>query len=136
MVLVDGHGAVLSALAQRLGRLDDLEVVGETESFSRGLDMSARLRPALIVADFGAGGAYAAARCARARQASPDSKIVVFTPYADGEMRRMYTEAGANACLLKDIGFDALVKELRALLSTNGATLVSPPAQRVPGSGE
>lgn len=115
VLLIDGHNAVLSALARRMKSVPDMELVGETGSLSRALDMAARLKPELIIADLGASGAYAAARCSRLRQVSPESQIVVYTPYADEEMRQMFADAGASACLLKDIGFEGLLNELRTL---------------------
>jgi DNA-binding NarL/FixJ family response regulator len=136
VLLIDGHNDVLSALSRRLKKVDDLEVIAETGSPSRGLDLVGRLKPNLIIVDFGSVGAYGAAICARVRQTSPDSMLVVYTPYADDETRRMYAEAGAAACLLKDIGFENLVSELRTLISKNKASRASPPVQPAPESGE
>ena len=134
VLLIDGHKEVLAALSRRLKKVGDLKVVGETGSSGRALDMAARLRPDLIIADFGAGGAYAAARCARLQQACPDSQIVVFTPYADESMRQMYADAGAAACLLKDIGFDGLVRELRMLIAKADASRACQRVRRGPES--
>jgi DNA-binding NarL/FixJ family response regulator len=117
VLLFDNHAEVLPALARRLRTAPDLEVVGETGSLSRALDIAARLKPGLILADFGASGAYAAAMCARLRQASPQSRLVIYTTFADEAMRQTYADAGATACLLKDIGFGGLLRELRLLLA-------------------
>ncbi|HUF52713.1 MAG TPA: response regulator [Dehalococcoidia bacterium] len=135
VLLFDSHEEVLSALAPRLKMVADLDVVGETGSLSRALDIAARVKPGLIIADFGPSGAYAAAMCARISQVSPESKLVVYTPFADEAMRQMYADAGATACLLKDIGSKGLVRELQHLISGDGASRASRPVRRGPGCG-
>ncbi len=105
------------ALGARLRGLGDFDVVADTSSQTRALDLAARLGPELILVDFATTAPYAAELCARIRQASPRSLIVVLTSFADAETRSRYEQAGATACLLKDIGFGRLVDELRALLS-------------------
>lgn len=105
------------ALGGRLRGLGDFDVVADTGSQAKALDLAARLSPELILVDFATTAPYAAELCARIRQASPRSLIVVLTSFADAEARSRYERAGATACLLKDIGFGRLVDELRALLS-------------------
>ncbi len=117
ILLIEGRDDVRQALSGRLRGLDDFDVVGDTGSQTRALDLAARLTPDLILADFATSAPYAAELCARIRQASPASRLVVFTAFADAETRVRYERAGATACLLKDIGFGHLVDELRTLLS-------------------
>jgi DNA-binding NarL/FixJ family response regulator len=112
---VEGHEGIREALGGKLRGLPDFDFVGDTSSPTRALDLAARLNPELILVDFQTRPAYAAELCARIRQASPHSLLVVFTAFADAETRARYEEAGATACLLKDIGFLQLATELRAL---------------------
>ena len=125
VLLVEGHDGVRAALGGKLRRLEDFDVLGDTSSPTRALDMAARLQPDLILADFPTTAPYAAELCARIHQASPVSRLVVFTAFADAETRALYSEAGVTACLLKDIGFERLMTELRAVLR-NGANSVLP----------
>lgn len=115
ILLVEGHDGIREALGGKLRGLSDFEVVGDTSSPTKALDIAARLSPDMILADFPTAAAYAAELCARIRQASPSSCLVVFTAFADAETRARYQAAGATACLLKDIGFSQLMTELRAL---------------------
>lgn len=117
MLLIDAHDGVRSVLAERLRAIVDFEVIGETGSATRGLDIAGRMSPALIIVDFGTATPYAAALCGRFRRASAASLIVAYTAFADDDALRQYAEAGADACLLKDIGFAGLVRELHELLS-------------------
>ncbi len=117
VLLVEARDDVRQALGGRLRGLGDFDVVADTSSQARALDLAARLSPELILVDFATTAPYAAELCARIRQASPCSLIVVLTSFADAETRSRYEQAGATACLLKDIGFGRLVDELRALLS-------------------
>ena len=121
ILLVEGRDDVRQALQARLRGLDDFDVVVDTSSQTRALDLAARLNPDLILVDFATSAPYAAELCARIRQASPASRLVVFTAFADAETRVRYEQAGATACLLKDIGFRSLVDELRALLVNHDA---------------
>ncbi len=109
------------ALGGRLRGLGDFEVVADTSSPTKALDLAARLIPELILVDFPTTAPYAAELCARIRQASPRSVLVVLTSFADAETRSRYKQAGATACLLKDIGFGSLVEELRSLLAGHRA---------------
>ena len=120
VLLIEGRDDVRQALGGRLRGLGDFDVVADTSSQARALDLAARLSPELILVDFATKTPYAAELCARIRQASPRSLIVVLTSFADAETRSRYEQAGAAACLLKDIGFGRLVDELRALLSGHG----------------
>ncbi len=117
ILLIEGRDDVRQALGGRLRGLGDFDAVADTNSQTRALDLAARLGPELILVDFATTAPYAAELCARIRQASPRSLIVVLTSFADAETRSRYEQAGATACLLKDIGFGRLVDELRALLS-------------------
>jgi len=117
VLLIEGRDDVRQALGGRLRGLGDFDVVADTSSPTKALDLAARLIPELILVDFATTAPYAAELCARIRQASPRSLIVVLTSFADAETRSRYEQAGATACLLKDIGFGRLVDELRALLS-------------------
>ena len=116
ILLIEGRDDVRQALSGRLRGLGDFDVIGDTSSLTKALDLAARLTPDLILVDFATSAPYAAELCARIRQASPASRLVVFTAFADAETRARYEQAGAAACLLKDIGFGRLVDELRTLL--------------------
>ena len=118
ILLIEGREDVRRALRGRLRGLDDFDVVGDTGSQSRALDLAERLTPDLILVDFATSAPYAAELCARIHQASPESRLVVFTAFADAETRVRYEQSGATACLLKDIGFPRLVDELRTLLGS------------------
>ncbi len=117
VLLVEGRDDVRQALGERLRGVGDFDVVADTSSPTKALDLAARLIPELILVDFPTTAPYAAELCARIRQASPRSVLVVLTSFADAETRSRYEQAGATACLLKDIGFGRLVDELRTLLS-------------------
>ena len=121
ILLVEGRDDVRQALQARLRGLDDFDVVGDTSSPTKALDLAARLTPDLILVDFATSAPYAAELCARISQASPASRLVVFTAFADAETRVRYEQAGATACLLKDIGFPRVVNELRMLLDSHDA---------------
>jgi DNA-binding NarL/FixJ family response regulator len=124
VLLVEGHDNLREVLGEKLRRLEDFEVLADTSSPTRALDMAARLRPDIILVDFATSAPYSAELCARIHQASPRSRLVVLTTYADADTRAGYLRAGATACLLKDIGFRSLVAELRVLAATD----VPPPA--------
>lgn len=115
VLIVDDHDELRRVLVRRLDGLSGLEVIGETGSPTRGLEIAAASHPDVILFDAPAPGLYGAELCSRIVRASPSSRVVVFTSVLDQETEGAYRRAGANRCLIKGLPVGDLVGELTAI---------------------
>lgn len=115
IVVIDSHDDLRAALVRRLNGLGQFKVVGETSSPLRGVEIAAILRPNLILFDLATPGPYAAELCARILRASPESKLVVFTPRLDPANEDAFRKAGAAACLVKGLSTSDLSEALQRI---------------------
>lgn len=79
---------------------DDWHVV-EAEDGLEGLSMAQIHRPDAVVLDHGLPLLDGATVCSALRRAGHPARIVALTAYHDPEVREAFTEAGADAVLLK-----------------------------------
>jgi DNA-binding NarL/FixJ family response regulator len=119
LVVIDSHDELRAVLVRRLQGLNKFEIVGDTSSPLRGVELAAVRRPKLILFDAATPGPYAAEICARIVRASPESKLVVFTSRLDAAGEQMFLEAGARMCLVKGLPMSDLAAKLE-LAARNG----------------
>ncbi len=107
-----------------LGSEPGIDVVGEAENGSRGVDLARDLRPDVVLMDLRMpvmDGADATA----AIRAAGTSRVLVLTTYdTDGDILRA-VEAGATGYLLKDAPREELVGAVRA--AARGETVLAAP---------
>lgn len=130
----DGALTVLLADHHRLFRegLRDLliehgiEVAGEAEDAGQAVALAADTKPAVVLTELdlpgAADGSIEITR--RLRFASPQSRIVVLTVFADGERISAAIHAGACGYLLKDTSIDDIVRSVRSAAA--GESVLSP----------
>jgi DNA-binding NarL/FixJ family response regulator len=121
VVIVDNHQELRRTLVRSLHSLNEFDVVGETGSPMRGVELAAARRPDVILFDAPTPGLYGAELCSQLVRASPDSRVVVFTSFLDPETEDAYRRAGADSCLVKDLKVHSLAGELLKLAGATGA---------------
>jgi two-component system response regulator DesR len=115
VLIIDGHDELRRVLVRRLDGLTGLQVVGETGSPTRGVELAAANHPDVILFDAPNPRLYGAELCARIVRSSPASRLVVFTSVLDAETESAYRRAGAERCLVKGIAAGALAEELTTI---------------------
>jgi DNA-binding NarL/FixJ family response regulator len=113
VLLVDDHELIRSGLARAFERHRDFQVVGEAGSVAEGLQMAAKLKPAVVVSDIRLpdGTGLDVVRALRAKH--PEMGLVVLTMYAGDEQLFEALEAGASAFVSKDSPSDDVVAAAR-----------------------
>lgn len=115
ILIIDEHEAVRRALEDRLAAAGDLEVVGCTGCWQEGLRLATQRSPDVILLETKRSDGEGLMAIHQMRAACPAACIVVLTSYSEPEERRQALQAGATRYLLKEIGSDSLVREIRGL---------------------
>ena len=116
ILIADDHQLLRQGLAALLREQMGWEVVGEAASGEEAVHLTAALRPDVAVIDVempGIGGVEAAGGI---RSASPSTRIVALSMYADPYYRERMRDAGASAYVLKNHAIDELVDAIRCVL--------------------
>jgi len=117
ILLVDDQPAVRQGLRMRLALETDWLVIGEADDGAPALDMTAALRPDVVVMDAEMPGMGGIAACAALREFAPASAVVILTLYDDMATRRRALDAGAIAFVGKSEGAEALTAAIRRAAS-------------------
>lgn len=113
VLIVDDHAVVRRGLRAFLELQPDIDVVGEAANGATAEQISAILRPDLVLMDLVMPGSDGIATIRRLRAAHPETAILVLTSYVDDVHIFAALEAGASGYLLKDVQPDDLVRAIR-----------------------
>ncbi len=130
IVLVDDHEVVRLGLRALLERHPQFEVVGEAGTAKEAIDLSARIKPNVVLMDIRLPGASGIEACEVITRENPDIKVIMLTSYAEDEMLFSAIRAGASGYVLKQIGGEDLVKAIESV-GRGEAMLDSAVTQRV-----
>jgi DNA-binding NarL/FixJ family response regulator len=101
ILLVDDHPVVLDGLEAILSTQDDFEVVAMAASGAQALEVLAAQTPDVVLMDLQMPGMDGVETIRRARELSPDLRVIVFTAYDTDENILEALRAGARGYLLK-----------------------------------
>jgi two-component system, NarL family, response regulator DevR len=122
--LLDDHEIVRTGLRSLLEAEDDFEVVGEASSAAEALDRIPPTRPDVAVLDVRLPDGSGVEVCRDIRSAHPEVACVMLTSYADDEALLSAVMAGASGYVLKQVGANSLVDDLRTVAA--GESLLDP----------
>ncbi len=111
--LVEDHVVLRQSLALVVDGEDDLQVVGEAERVTQARFRIRATRPDVVVLDVHLPDGSGLDLCATIRRELPSTRIVVLTGDAAPAVADAAVEAGADALVLKHVGCDRLLDELR-----------------------
>jgi DNA-binding NarL/FixJ family response regulator len=119
LLIIDEHEDVREALRARLDATPDIEVIGCTGCWERGLQRTRELQPEVVLLETKRtdGQGLEALQCLHHQCAISD--VIVLTSYADSEERAAARSAGAVRYLLKDIDTALLLSEIRSVARHN-----------------
>jgi DNA-binding NarL/FixJ family response regulator len=113
-VIADDHPALLVAVADYLEQ-NGFDVVAAAGNSSAALSAARETRPALALLDYRMPGSAGATLVREVKQASPETRVAVYTADADEKLVAEALAAGADGVVLKDAPLDDLVRALRSV---------------------
>lgn len=114
VMLIDDHRVVRQGLRDFLELQPDIEVVGEAPSGEEGVQLARELLPDVVLMDLVMPGIDGVETTRRVKAASPSSRVIVLTSFADDDKVFPAIKAGAISYLLKDISPEELAHAIRA----------------------
>lgn len=112
LLLVDDHEVVRLGLKSLLERHPGFAIIGEAAAADEAVEKAKQLKPDIVLMDIRIIGGNGIDACRQIRTALPDTKVIMLTSYADEEMLLGAIRAGAQGYALKQLGGNALVKEI------------------------
>ena len=126
IVVVDDHPIVRQGLVATLDDEADFDVVGAASSAEEALTLVERYAPDVILLDLELQGMSGVEAIPRLRDASPSTRILVFTAYDTDERVLSAVRAGAGGYLLKGAAVAEITSAIRTVAS--GGTALAPSA--------
>jgi NarL family two-component system response regulator LiaR len=114
VMLIDDHRVVRQGLRDFLELQGDIEIVGEASTGEEGVQIARELLPDVVLMDLVMPGIDGVETTRRVKAASPSSKVIVLTSFADDNKVFPAIKAGAISYLLKDISPEDLAHAIRA----------------------
>jgi DNA-binding NarL/FixJ family response regulator len=122
LLLADDHAIVLDGLTRLLE--PEFEVVGKAGDGREMLDMTARLKPDIIIADVSMPLLSGIEAVRRLREKGSHTKVVFLSMHADLELAREALRFGASGYVLKHSAAESLSRAIHEVLA--GRVYVSP----------
>jgi DNA-binding NarL/FixJ family response regulator len=124
LVVVDDHMVFREGLRALLGRVDDIEIVGEAATTQEAIEVTENLRPDVVLMDLHLPGGGGEVATTTILAADPEVAVVVLTMHSDDAHLRHALQAGARGYLLKDAEPDAII---RAIIAVNEGQAIFDP---------
>jgi DNA-binding NarL/FixJ family response regulator len=129
VVIADDHRVVRVGLEQLLETFDDVEFLGAGSGGEEAVALCIEHRPDVLLLDLSMPDLDGIEVTKRLGDASPETRVVVFTSFSDRERIVQALDAGAVGYLLKDAEPDNVVGAVRA--AARGESPLDPRAARV-----
>jgi DNA-binding NarL/FixJ family response regulator len=122
--LLDDHEIVRTGLRSLLESADDFAVVGEAATAEEALSRIPPTRPDVAILDVRLPDGSGIEVCREIRSSWPEIACVMLTSYADDEALFAAIMAGAVGYVLKQVGADSLLDDIRRV--ADGHSLLDP----------
>lgn len=116
VLIVDDHPAVREALAVRIGRQPDLEVVGEAADVGEALRLLEETRPDVVIVDITLKSGDGIDLIKRIKNRDDHVCILVWSMHAESLYAERALRAGALGYVNKDQATDTIVEAIRRVL--------------------
>jgi len=119
IVAVDDHPSILDGLESRIGKQEDMRLVGRTDHGSKLMDLVREHQPHIAIVDLGMStGHFDPVASIRAvKKQYPNTKIMVLTNYDDRVWVHALVEAGVSGYMLKSDSFSREIAQvIRAMI--------------------
>jgi two-component system response regulator NreC len=142
IVLADDHAIVRDGIRLVLEAEGDMEVVAEASDGDGAVRFTLGHKPDVLVLDLNMPGVSGLEAIPRAREASPETKVVVLTMQDEPAFAREALRAGARGYVVKQSAAAELVGAVRAVVAGDtyinpslGARMAAEPADAGPPDG-
>ena len=115
LVVVDDHVVFREGLRALLGRVDDIEIVGEAANTQDAVEVTEALRPDVVLMDLNLPGDGGEVATTAILAAHPEVAVLVLTMHSDDAHLRHALHAGASGYLLKDAEPDSIIRAIVAV---------------------
>jgi two-component system vancomycin resistance associated response regulator VraR len=126
VLIIDEHTGVPKLLAERLGRVPGIQVIGETANVMLGAELAHQFEPDVILADFRRAGPPRAETYRWLCRISPSSRVIAHTSYLPHGDERALREAGVTRCILKGGNVAQLAEQILDLARSDGRPSPAP----------
>ncbi len=128
ILLAEDHEIVREGLRKLLEAEPDIEVVGEAATGRQAVQLTRRLRPAVVVMDIAMPLLNRLEATRQIRQAVPDTKVLILSAHSDEAYVEQVMALGAGGYLIKQTSARFLSEAIREV--QKGNTFFSPPIAR------
>lgn len=126
VLIADDHHVVRRGLLFFLKTQKDIEVVGEAKNGQEAIDMTARLKPDIVLMDLVMPEMDGIQATKSIKSKWPNVQVLMLTSFSDKDHVLPAIEAGASGYQLKDIEPDELVESIRLIM--RGENTIHPEA--------
>ncbi|NVN98317.1 MAG: response regulator transcription factor [Geobacteraceae bacterium] len=124
VIICDDQATIRDGLQMLLALDKEIEVVGLAEEGWEAVELTARLKPDLVLMDLKMTGMNGIEATRRIRTGFPAVKVLVLTTYDDDDWVMGAIRAGASGYLLKDTPREQLIRAVKETVA--GKTFVDP----------
>ncbi len=124
VLLAEDHLVVRDGLRSLLLATGNIEVVGEALNGCQAVELTGKLRPAVVVMDISMPKLNGLEATQQIRKAVPGAKVIILSLYSDDRYVDRAIASGASGYVVKGSSFQILVKAIREL--HNGNTYFDP----------
>ena len=129
VLLVEDHTMTRMGLRLVLEKIDDIELIDETDNGEKSVELAKELNPDVILMDIGLPGIDGIEATQRIKQAKIDSRILIFTSRDNEDDIFSALSAGATAYIMKGTNPDQLINAIRAV--NEGTAWIDPAIAKV-----
>jgi two-component system, NarL family, response regulator LiaR len=120
LMVVDDHPAFRDGLSRLLQEEEDLEVVATPASGEQAIELSGKLKPAVIIMDISMPGVSGIEATKQIKSKNPEITILMVSAYSYQSYILAALRAGASGYLLKNAPLQELIKAIRMVFSGEG----------------
>jgi DNA-binding NarL/FixJ family response regulator len=113
VLIADNSTALRERLAEHLGRLAGVEIVGQARDAATARELAARVKPDLAILDTQDSTGDWIDLLRYLKRSAPGSKIIVLTNFVEPENREIFLRNGADYFFDKSIEFGKAVEVIR-----------------------
>jgi len=128
VLLAEDHQIVREGIRSLLEHERDIEVVGEAETGRQAVQLTRKLRPAVVVIDIAMPRLNGLEATRQIRKNFPDTRVIILSAHSDDAYVKQVTALGAAGFLLKQTSSHVLATAIREV--QKGNTFFSPSISR------